>query len=81
MIESTPEWRLKVLKRAKEVGNVVQVCREMGMDRATFYKLWGRCRHRPEVEWLAALADRPRKRRTHAQQTTPDGSYRLPHAR
>ena len=49
-------WRLKLLRRAGDDGNVARVCRHFGISRKSFYK-W-RKRHAEHGD--AGLCDRPR---------------------
>ena len=76
MKKHSPEWRMMVLKEARQLGNVATACKKFGMDRTTFYKLRKRCDPLPEGEWLAALRDHDRTWKTHPQQT-PDSERRV----
>jgi hypothetical protein len=77
MKKGTPEWRISVLQLAMELKNVRRACTRKGMDRTTFYKLRKRCAQLPPEKWLAAVKDRSRRWKSHAQQTRPETRKRI----
>lgn len=59
--------RLTVLELAETLGNVAKACRQMGMDRTSFYE-W---KKRFKAQGIEGLKDLPRIHASHPQ-TTPD---------
>ena len=67
--ESIQGLRLRVMRRAEQVGNVSQVCREFGISRTLFYR-WRRRVERYGVDGLHPR--RTQARRGRPVQVAPD---------
>ena len=65
--DSVQRWRLHVIRRAQELGNVSAACREAGISRTLFYR-W---RKRYLAEGADGLRPRPQPRGRHPRQAPP----------
>jgi transposase InsO family protein len=61
IIERRARMRMAWFKRFEQIGNVSQVCRELGISRKTFYKWWPHYAR----EGLPGLRDRSKRPRSH----------------
>ena len=66
----TVAWRRAMLERVAPGVTVSQVAGDFGIARVTVYKFLKRVKGRPKSEWDELLKDRPKRGKTHGQQTT-----------
>jgi len=66
IIERIARMRLARFKRYEEVGNITQVCRELGVSRKPFYKWWPLY----AKEGLLGLKDRSKRPKNHPKTVT-----------
>lgn len=65
--------RLTVLQRPERLGNITEACRQLNMDRISFYE-WKR---RFQTHGIDGLVDMPPIHRTHPQTTPPETVERI----